>query len=84
MKKQITLVIAALVISMAAIAQAKDTAVSKTDTSYHIVMKQQEIDWFIQTLNNNVDSKKVTEALMQFIRERLQLVADKPKKEPKK
>ncbi len=73
MKKLI--IASALLFSLSVNAQTKE----KKDTTVQITMKLDEFKALIATIDKNVDSKSVSNALLDFLYKSTQIVADKPK-----
>jgi len=61
-----------LLISLSATAQSKDTTIQ-------ITMSIQDYRAVLSTIDNNIDSKKVTKDLILFLQRSSKIVADKPK-----
>jgi hypothetical protein len=61
-----------LFISLSATAQSKDTTIQ-------ITMSIQDYRAVLSTIDNNIDSKKVTKDLILFLQRSTKIVADKPK-----
>lgn len=76
MKK--TIIIAAILFSFSANAQTKDTK-EKKDTTVQVTMTLDQFKSVIATIDKNVDSKSVSNALIEFLYKSTQIVADKPK-----
>lgn len=82
MKKSI-LIIAILFISSLGIAQKKDSTVAVKDTTISVQMNINQFRQFLFAIDQNVDSKKVSKELLEFLQKSAQIVqpADKPKKQ---
>ncbi len=73
--KQLFIAIAILV-SLSASAQVKK------DTTIQITMNVDQFRAVLGTIDQNIDSKKVSLALLDFLQKSASIVADKPKTEP--
>jgi len=73
MKKLI--IASALLFSLSVNAQTKE----KKDTTVQITMKLEDFKSLIVTIDKNVDSKSVSNALLDFLYKSTQIVSDKPK-----
>lgn len=75
--KKITTVLAALLITAASFGQAKDT--TRKDTTVTLTCSLDEMRALLSVIDQNIDSKKLSKEVMEFIQKRVQIVADKPK-----
>lgn len=73
MKKLI--IVSALLFSLSVNAQTKE----KKDTTVQITMTLEQFKSLIVTIDKNVDSKSVSNALLDLLYKSTQIVADKPK-----
>jgi menaquinone-dependent protoporphyrinogen IX oxidase len=71
MKKLLTTI--SILIALTSQAQSKDTTVALT-------LKINDFRALMAAIDANVDSKKVSKELLEFIQKNTQIVADKPKK----
>jgi cob(I)alamin adenosyltransferase len=62
----------------------KDTVVVKKDTTVTMTCTLDEMRAFLYTIDQNIDSKKLSKDLVEFVQKRVQIVADKPKETPTK
>jgi len=76
MKKMI--VLGAIIFSLSANAQTKDSTVK--DSTVQITLKINEYRAIMNAIDQNIDSKKLSKDLLEFIGKNAQLIADKPKK----
>lgn len=79
MKKAI--VLGAIVFSLGANAQQKESKV--IDSTVQITLNINEYRAIMSTIDANIDSKKLSKDLLEFIAKNAQLVTDKPKSEVK-
>lgn len=73
MKK--TLFAIAILFSLSASAQKKDTTIQ-------ITLPLEQFKVLLYTIDANIDSKKVSKDLLEFLQKSAQIVADKPKEAP--
>lgn len=81
MKKSI-LTLSLILVSILAISQDKPKdAPAKADTTIAIQMKLDQFNALLYTIDANIDSKKVSKELLEFLQKSAQIVqpADKPK-----
>lgn len=76
MKKTTALSIA-LLITAASFGQAKDS--TRKDTTVTLTCSIEEMRALISVIDQNIDSKKLSKEVVDFITKRVQIVADKPK-----
>jgi hypothetical protein len=83
--KKITMVLAAITFTIAAMAQAKNDTVKglvsvKTDTTIQVVMSLDQFRTLLYAIDSNIDSKKISKDLLQFLQQYARLIeAEKPK-----
>ena len=75
--KRITTVLAALLITAASFGQSKDT--TRKDTTVTLTCSIDEMRALLSVIDQNIDSKKLSKEIMEFIQKRVQIVANKPK-----
>jgi len=75
MKKAI--VLGAVLFSLSSNAQQKESKV--IDTTIKITFSINEYRAVMSTIDSNIDSKKLSKDLLEFIAKRAELIADKPK-----
>jgi hypothetical protein len=73
MKK--TIIIAAILFSFSANAQTKE----KKDTTVQVTMTLDQFKAVVATIDKNIDSKSVSNSLLEFLYKNTQIVEDKPK-----
>jgi hypothetical protein len=74
MKKMI--VLGAILFSLSANAQKESTI---KDTTIQITLSLNEYRAIMSAIDSNIDSKKISKEILEFIAKNTQLVADKPK-----
>lgn len=75
MKK--TIIIGAILFSLSANAQQKESKV--IDSTVEIKLSLNEYRAVMSAIDVNIDSKKISKELLEFIAKNAQLIADKPK-----
>ena len=75
MKKAI--VLGAVLFSLSSNAQQKESKI--IDTTIKITFSINEYRAVMSTIDSNIDSKKLSKDLLEFIAKRAELIADKPK-----
>lgn len=80
MKKQILTIAICLIASLGMAQVKKDTTVAVKDTTISIQMNINQFRALLYSIDQNIDSKKVSKELLEFLQKSAQIVADKPKK----
>ena len=75
MKK--TLILGAILFSLSSNAQQKESKI--IDTTIQVNFSLNEYKALLSVLESNIDSKKLTKELIDFLNSKVQIIADKPK-----
>ena len=75
MKK--TLILGAILFSLSSNAQQKESKI--IDTTIQITFTLNEYKAVMNAIDSNIDSKKISKEILEFIAKNAQMVADKPK-----
>ena len=83
MKKIFTILTIAIALSFSVNAQEKKEH-EKKDTTISVQMSLSDFRIVLSTIDQNIDSKKISSGLLEFLQKNASIVADKPKETIKK